>query len=88
MNEEKNKVFYLGDEIPTNIEEWGNEIASELGIKIIKMPYFFIKVAAYLGDFLKKIGVKFPMTSFRLKNMTTNKTQLNYSQSSIVLVVY
>lgn len=71
-HEEKNKVFYLGDEIPTNIEEWGNEIASELGIKIIKMPYFFIKVAAYLGDFLKIIGIKFPMTSFRLKNMTTN----------------
>lgn len=71
-NDENNKIFYLGDEKPTNIEEWGNEIAKELGVKIIKMPFFLIKSAAYLGDILKQIGIKFPMTSFRLKNMTTD----------------
>lgn len=70
--DENNKVFYIGDEPATNIEEWGNEIANELGIHIIKMPYPIIKCAALIGDLLKKLGVHFPMTSFRLKNMTTN----------------
>lgn len=70
--DENNKVFYIGDEPATNIEEWGNEIANELGYKIIKMPFFIIKCAALLGDYLKKIGVSFPMTTFRLNNMTTN----------------
>lgn len=70
--DEKNKVFYIGDEQPTNIEEWGNEIANELGFKIIKMPYCLIKCAALLGDILKKFGISFPMTSFRLNNMTTD----------------
>ena len=29
-------------------------------------------MAAFFGDCLKLMKVKFPMTSFRLKNMTTN----------------
>lgn len=70
--DENNKIFYLGDEPATNIEEWGNEIADELGIHIIKMPYLLIKFAALTGDILKILGIRFPMTSFRLKNMTTN----------------
>lgn len=69
---ENNKIFYIGDEPPTNIEKWGNEIANELGYKIPKMPYGLIKCAALFGDMLKMIGIRFPMTSFRLKNMTTN----------------
>ena len=28
--------------------------------------------AAFAGDMLKKVDIKFPMTSFRLKNMTTD----------------
>lgn len=70
--DENNKVFYIGDEQPTNIEVWGNEIAGELGYRIIKMPYTLIKWAALFGDILKNMGLRFPMTSFRLKNMTTD----------------
>lgn len=69
---ENNKVFYIGDEPPTNIEEWGNEIAKELGYKIMKLPYWSIKFVAKIGDILKIMNIHFPMTSFRLKNMTTN----------------
>lgn len=69
---ELNKVFYIGDNPPTNIEEWGNEIANELGTKIRKVPYFVIKMAAYFGDALKLMGISFPMNSFRLNNMTTD----------------
>lgn len=67
-----NKVFYIGDEPATNIEEWANEIANELGYKIARMPFGLLKVAAITGDFLKLLGIHFPMTSFRLKNMTTD----------------
>jgi nucleoside-diphosphate-sugar epimerase len=69
---EDNKVFYIGDYIPVNIEKWANEIADELNSKIIRIPYCFICFAAILGDLLKKMGISFPMTTFRLKNMTTN----------------
>lgn len=69
---ESKKIFFIGDSPGTNIEEWGNEIASELGFKIIKLPYMIIKFAAFIGDSLKLIGVKFPMNSFRLHNMTTD----------------
>lgn len=70
---ETKKVFFIGDDPATNIEEWANEIAAELGDKIVKMPYLLIQTAALFGDFLKFFGVsKFPMNSFRLNNMTTN----------------
>ena len=65
-------VFYLGDYEPTNIRLWANEIATEVGIKIKIIPFSIIKLAALGGDILKLFGVKFPMTSFRLNNMTTN----------------
>lgn len=70
--DEKNKVFYIGDEPATNIEEWANEIAAQLHIKIIKVPFPLIRMAACLGDGLKLLKMDFPMTSFRLHNMTTN----------------
>lgn len=70
--DEKKKVFYIGDNPPINIEQWGNEIANEIGYKVFKMPYLFVKLIALFGDSLKLIGVNFPMNSFRLKNMTTN----------------
>lgn len=70
--DENRKVFYIGDSPATNIEEWGNEIAEELGHKILKVPYGLMKVVALLGDVFKFAGLKFPLSSFRLKNMTTD----------------
>ena len=71
-SDKNDKVFYIGDETPTNIEEWANEIAEELNYKITKLPYNAIRIAATFGDILKKLKINFPMTSFRLRNMTTN----------------
>lgn len=70
--DENNKVFYLGDRPAINIEEWANQIAAELGFKVPRVPYAMVKCAALLGDVLGMIGVHFPMTSFRLKNMSTD----------------
>ncbi|WP_167619074.1 NAD-dependent epimerase/dehydratase family protein [Maribellus sediminis] len=66
------QVFYVGDYEPTNIRDWANEIGDELGIKIRTVPYTIVKLAGYTGDILKLAGINFPMTSFRLKNMTTD----------------
>jgi nucleoside-diphosphate-sugar epimerase len=69
---DNNKIFYIGDYKPTNIEEWANEISDILHYKIIHIPYFIIFMAALFGDIIKKGGMSFPMTTFRLKNMTTD----------------
>lgn len=71
-SEEENKVFYIGDNPPINITEWADQIGKELGIKIPTMPWRLVKFAAYIGDAFKFIGISIPITSFRLKNMTTN----------------
>lgn len=68
----KQKVFYIGDYSPYDISEWADEIGKQAQIKIPKVPFAFFRVAALFGDSLKLIGFKFPMTSFRLKNMTTD----------------
>lgn len=65
-------VFYLGDYEPYPISDWANEIASLEGIHIPQVPYWCFKVVGWFGDLLKKIGIPFPMTSFRLHNMTTD----------------
>ena len=67
-----NKVFYLGDLPPVFIEEWANQIATELGKKVPRMPFWLLRLAGFFGDALSLVGIHFPMTSFRLKNMTTN----------------
>ena len=76
LEAEKNTVdkmiFYLGDYEPYDITAWANEIAELKGIKIPKVPFFVFKGVAYFGDVLKLAGIKFPMTSFRLRNMTTD----------------
>lgn len=68
----EDKVFYLGDKPAIYIEEWADQIAEQLGHKIIRLPYWLIKCVALCGDVLGKVGIHFPMTSFRLRNMTTD----------------
>lgn len=77
-----NKVYYLGDE-PTNIEEWANEIATFESIHIPRLPFVIFRFAALFGDLLKFIGIKFPMTSFRLHNMTTDNI-INLSNTDLI----
>lgn len=67
------QVFYLGDLPAIQISEWANQISIEMGNgPIKKIPFFILKVVAYLGDALTTMKIKFPMTSFRLSNMTTD----------------
>ena len=66
------ETFYLGDWPEYKISEWANEIAEYNENKIRKLPFTFFQLLAIIGDILKIVGFKFPMTSFRLKNMTTD----------------
>lgn len=70
--ESDKKTFYLGDYEPTNVKEWSSEIANELGYKIFTVPKAFVVPLAKIGDVLKCIGIAFPITSFRYRNMTTD----------------
>ena len=65
-------VYYIGDYAPYNIKEWADEIGKEAHIFIPTIPFFLFQMAAKFGDLLKGVGIPFPMTSFRLKNMTTD----------------
>lgn len=67
------KTFYLGDNPPIKIADWADEILIELDRPPARvLPFWFFRGSARLGDLLGKMGVRFPMTSFRLKNMTTD----------------
>lgn len=71
-SDKNNKVFYLGDEPSYEINEWADEIASELGFKVPTMPVWVVKSLAKFGDFLGLFGIHFPMQSFRFGNMTND----------------
>lgn len=69
----KGEVFYIGDVPPLQISQWAKLISDIAGIsKPRKVPYFMLVLFAYLGDLLSLCGIRFPMTTFRLSNMTTN----------------
>lgn len=69
----KGHLYYLGDPEPVNISQWANLINQKLGnSSLFKVPFIFFQAGAVIGDFLNKISIKFPLTSFRLKNMTTD----------------
>ena len=76
LNAEESKVnkrvFYIGDYEPYNISEWAKEIGKAAHIFIPTIPFFLFQLGAKVGDCLKAIGIPFPLTTFRLKNMTTD----------------
>lgn len=72
--DKNNKVFYIGDESAYEINEWADEIASELGFKVPTAPVWLVKCLAKFGDFLGLFGIHFPMQSFRYENMTNDGT--------------
>lgn len=72
-DETNGNTYYLGDYEPVFISDWSKEISLLLhNKKPIELPFFVFKVAATTGDLLQTIHLPFPMTSFRLNNMTTN----------------
>lgn len=81
------EIYYIGDSEPMNISRWADQILVAFNGKINPVaPLWLFRCAAYFGDLLKYFGYKFPMTSFRLRNMTTNNV-LDVSRASSLIGV-
>lgn len=73
LNNLKGAVLYLGDRPPTDISEWADEIALIAGVRRpLRLPFLLFRCLASVGDALGLLNIPFPMSSFRLKNMTTD----------------
>lgn len=67
------KTFYIGDAPPLDISVWADQVRrAHCGRKCRRLPYAGMLLLAGFGDLLKMAGIHFPMTSFRLKNMTSD----------------
>jgi len=67
------QTFYLGDAPPLDIAVWAKAIAEELGVRQPRrLPFAVFLAVATVGDIVSRIGLAFPMTSFRLRNMITD----------------
>jgi nucleoside-diphosphate-sugar epimerase len=80
LPEVKNNYYYLGDKTPINITEWAILIRKVIKKnKLITVPIFSIKLASLFGDTLYCLfGFRrFPLNSFRYKNMTTDNVILD-----------
>jgi GlcNAc-P-P-Und epimerase len=67
------QTFYLGDTPALRIDDWADLIAALAKVGQPKrVPLGLAKAAALAGDALQAIGIRAPITSFRLANMTTD----------------
>jgi len=68
------KTFYMSDHEPVRVREWADLIQQEMGVKPLReVSYSTLRVAAKVGDLLFKLGMPNPpMTTFRLKNLTSD----------------
>lgn len=66
--------YYLSDYPYIEVNSWANLIANEFGVAQPKsLPLSFLKIVAFSGDVLKKLGYKNPpLSSFRLNNLITD----------------
>lgn len=66
------KCFYVGDFSDIEVYDFSEKIAAEFKVRSpIEVPFFVLNIAAKIGDFLKWVGVGFPLTTFRLNNLIT-----------------
>lgn len=68
------ECYYLTDYPALELNEWSNLIAADFNKKSLKkIPMSILRVIAFSGDYLTKLGWKNPpLTSFRLNNLITN----------------
>ena len=70
---------YIGDVEPINIDEWADLISATAGLsRPLLVPKILIILGGVAGDLLSCFGINFPLTSFRVKNMTTDNILSKY----------
>lgn len=66
-------LLYIGDRTPVNVDEWAGLISSLAGLpKPYSVPFPLFVLGGFFGDLLSLLHINFPLTSFRVKNMTTD----------------
>lgn len=66
------QVIYVGD-YPIDILDWVNEFSKQqIGKNVRQVDKRLLKLIALFGDALENFNIKFPLTSSRLKSMTTS----------------
>ncbi len=66
------RAVYLADYEPLELKHWADTIQRALDVRPVRqMPFWAMRGAAKIGDFLKSLGVAAPINSFRLNNMLT-----------------
>ncbi len=68
----RSKAIYLGDGPAYVINEWADEIADFVPYRVARVPRLMLKALAIIGDIGGLLRVPFPMSSFRLRNLTTD----------------
>jgi len=68
------KTLYLSEYQPLSLQEWTNALQQAMNAPRIRtLPESLARVLANLGDVMIRMGMSdFPLTSFRLKNLTTS----------------
>jgi nucleoside-diphosphate-sugar epimerase len=80
----KSDIYYLTDYLPYEIYRFANMISINFKKRnILKIHYQISFLIAIFGSFLNFIGLKFPLTLFRLRNMTTESTYKNKNLKKI-----
>jgi nucleoside-diphosphate-sugar epimerase len=65
------KTYYIG-ELPSSQYDWVNQFSLGLtGRPVRLLPKELIRILAYTGDILKRMGISFPMYSSRYNNLIT-----------------
>ena len=65
------KTFYIGDP-PIDLLDWVNSFSMKLCAREVRIiPVSAMHLLAFIGDVISKCGLRFPFTTFRLRNMTT-----------------
>lgn len=66
------RTFYLADDPPIEVLDFGNRISQALGRRRPReVPLPVLKALARAGDLLERLGRRAPLTSFRLSNLLT-----------------
>jgi GlcNAc-P-P-Und epimerase len=76
MKSDSNRqTYYLADYPQGSVQEWANNIHRAFGKKgkVLVVPLTVLKVISKFGDFLKAVGLPFPLFSSRLKNMLVSQ---------------
>lgn len=71
----RGKTLFLGDKYPLNVYDFSKSIAAISATRIKVVPFSVLKCIALLGDILSYVGIKFPLTSFRLRNLTNDRIE-------------